>query len=115
MDSYQEKTRLILELAKKFSSMDLLEKLPETIRVIALLVLQRGLEPRPLGRASPESCPDGLAAVEVPAAAARHGRPETSLVVDRVVVVVLVQRVTAEFYLRHRHGSESAQTLGIRP
>ena len=90
---------MILELAKKFSSMDLLEKLPETIRVIALLVLQRGLEPRPLGRASPESCPDGLAAVEVPAAAARHSRPETSLVVDRVVVVVLVQRVTAEFYL----------------
>ena len=90
---------MILELAKKFSSMDLLEKLPETIRVIALLVLQRGLEPRPLGRAPPESCPDGLAAVEVPAAAARHGRPETSLVVDRVVVVVLVQRVTAEFYL----------------
>ena len=90
---------MILELAKKFSSMDLLEKLPETIRVIALLVLQCGLEPRPLGRAPPESCADGLAAVEVPAAAARHGRPETSLVVDRVVVVVLVQRVTAEFYL----------------
>ena len=79
--------------------MDLLEKLPETIRVIALLVLQRGLEPRPLGRAPPESCPDGVAAVEIPAAAANHDRPQASLVVDRVVVVVLVQRVTTGFYL----------------
>ena len=97
---------MILELVpvgvvvhKSSFPVDLFENLSETIRVLALLVLQRGLEPRPLGRAPPESCPDGVAAVEIPAAAARHGRPETSLVVDRVVVVVLVQRVTAEFYL----------------
>ena len=103
MLTYPGESPLILELvcvvAKEFSPMDLLEKLPETIIVLTVLVLQRGLEPRPLGRAPPESCPDGVAAVEIRAAAARHGRPETSLVVDRVVVVVLVQRVTAEFYL----------------
>ena len=103
MLTYPGESPLILELvcvvAKEFSPMDLLEKLPETIIVLTVLVLQRGLEPHPLGRAPPESCPDGVAAVEIRAAAARHGRPETSLVVDRVVVVVLVQRVTAEFYL----------------
>ena len=84
---------LVCVVAKEFSPMDLLEKLPETIIVLTVLVLQRGLEPRPLGRAPPESCPDGVAAVEIRSAAACHGRPETSLVVDRVVVVVLVQRV----------------------
>ena len=84
---------LVCVVAKEFSPMDLLEKLPETIIVLTVLVLQRGLEPCPLGRAPPESCPDGVAAVEIRAATARHGRPETSLVVDRVVVVVLVQRV----------------------
>ena len=61
MLTYPGKSPLILELvcvvAKEFSPMDLLEKLPETIIVLTVLVLQRGLEPRPLGRAPPESCP----------------------------------------------------------
>ena len=56
---------LVCVVAKEFSPMDLLEKLPETIIVLTVLVLQRGLEPRPLGRAPPESCPDGVAAVDV--------------------------------------------------
>ena len=56
---------LVCVVAKEFSPMDLLEKLTETIIVLTVLVLQRGLEPRPLGRAPPESCPDGVAAVDV--------------------------------------------------
>ena len=51
---------LVCVVAKEFSPMDLLEKLPETIIVLTVLVLQRGLEPRPLGRAPPESCPCGI-------------------------------------------------------
>ena len=44
---------LVCVVAKEFSPMDLLEKLPETIIVLTVLVLQRGLEPRPLRTRDP--------------------------------------------------------------
>ena len=68
---------LVCVVAKEFSPMDLLEKLPETIIVLTVLVLQRGLEPRPLGRAPPESCADGLAAASS-AASLKTKQPSAS-------------------------------------